>query len=99
MFALMLFYFTRNENNKTLFTNSLSNNINDDYIINSLLKSESGKKFIVSKLEELISSYDKEKKMRTTGAEENNMNMNGIDDKDNKSVSFVNKKKWEFKSE
>ncbi|SOV23231.1 cysteine proteinase falcipain 3 [Plasmodium sp. DRC-Itaito] len=97
MFALMLFYFTRNENNKNLFSNSLSNNINDDYIINSLLKSESGKKFIVSKLEELISTYDKENKMKTSGEEENNMNMNGVEYNDNKSLSFVNKKNGNLK--
>ncbi|CAA9988175.1 knowpain-4 [Plasmodium knowlesi strain H] len=47
------FYFTRTEK-----TNDDNNN--DDMIINTLLKSPGGKKFIISKLTELVASYDKE---------------------------------------
>ncbi|CAA9988177.1 knowpain-2 [Plasmodium knowlesi strain H] len=47
------FYFTRTEK-----TNDDNNS--DDVIINTLLKSPGGKKFIISKLTELVASYDKE---------------------------------------
>ncbi|EUD64147.1 hypothetical protein C922_05477 [Plasmodium inui San Antonio 1] len=56
------FYFTPTGrgNDGPLYGNALDENSSDDFIITTLLKSPRGKKFIVSKLAELIASYDKE---------------------------------------
>ncbi|GAW80923.1 cysteine proteinase gondepain 4 [Plasmodium gonderi] len=59
LFAGSTVYFTRTgkENNNHFYGNSIDEHNNDDYIITSLLKSKGGKKFIVSKLEELIVTH------------------------------------------
>ncbi|CAG9476720.1 vivapain-2 [Plasmodium vivax] len=56
------FYFTRTGkgNDGPLYGNALDESSSDDFIITSLLKSPGGKKFIVSKLQELIASYDED---------------------------------------
>ncbi|KAI4838280.1 vivapain-2 [Plasmodium brasilianum] len=59
IFAYSLIYFIRTGKNKDIFDRLDKENDNDDFVIKSILKSKSGKKFIVSKIEELISSHDK----------------------------------------
>ncbi|KJP86124.1 hypothetical protein AK88_04247 [Plasmodium fragile] len=57
------FYFTRmdkNTNDEPQDNTTYGVSNSDDFIITSLLKSPGGKKFIVSKLKELISSYDED---------------------------------------
>nr|AAT36253.1 vivapain-2 [Plasmodium vivax]AAT36254.1 vivapain-2 [Plasmodium vivax]AAT36255.1 vivapain-2 [Plasmodium vivax] len=56
------FYFTRTgkESDGPLYGNALDESSSDDFIITTLLKSPGGKKFIVSKLTELVASYDKD---------------------------------------
>lgn len=63
----VVFYFVLNGrgNNKELYRWNInkgrdSEPLNSDFIINSLLNSKRGKKFILSKLEELIVSYEKD---------------------------------------
>ncbi|SBT71252.1 vivapain-3, putative [Plasmodium malariae] len=67
--ACSALYFSRPKKNNYTFSDSITENLNDDYIINFLLKSKNGKKFIVSKIEELMSSYDKN---------DNDLKKNGI---------------------
>ncbi|GAB66429.1 vivapain [Plasmodium cynomolgi strain B] len=54
------FYFTRTGkgNDGLLYGNAHDESSSDDFIITTLLKSPGGKKFIVSKLQELLASYD-----------------------------------------
>ncbi|SOV78010.1 falcipain 2 [Plasmodium sp. gorilla clade G3] len=63
-------YFTPNTRKNDLFKNSSVENNDDDYIINSLLKSPNGKKFIVSKIDEALSFYDS--KMKDVSKNNNN---------------------------
>ncbi|SOV15517.1 falcipain 2' [Plasmodium sp. gorilla clade G2] len=60
--SFVLFYFSPNDRKTDLFKNSSVENNNDDYIINSLLKSPNGKKFIVSKIDEALSFYENKMK-------------------------------------
>ncbi|GAB66431.1 falcipain-like protein [Plasmodium cynomolgi strain B] len=55
-------YFTRTGkgDDGPLYGNSRDDRSSDDFIISTLLKTPSGKKFIVSKIAELVASYDKE---------------------------------------
>ncbi|GAW80925.1 cysteine proteinase gondepain 2 [Plasmodium gonderi] len=50
---------TQKENYNPVYGNSLDEQSSDDSIINSFLNSESGKKFIASKLSEYLASYGK----------------------------------------
>ncbi|CRG96203.1 cysteine proteinase, putative [Plasmodium gallinaceum] len=59
LIALILIYINKDGNKNDILKGTSNENINDEYIINTLLKSKNGKKFFLSKLEELISSYDK----------------------------------------
>ncbi|SOV78006.1 falcipain 2' [Plasmodium sp. gorilla clade G3] len=68
--GFVLFYLTPNSRNNHLFKNSSVENNDDDYIINSLLKSPNGKKFIVSKIDEALSFYDS--KMKDVSKNNNN---------------------------
>nr|QEQ08290.1 cysteine proteinase falcipain 2a [Plasmodium falciparum] len=72
--GFVLFYFTPNSRKSDLFKNSSVENNNDDYIINSLLKSPNGKKFIVSKIDEALSFYDSKKNDINKYNEGNNNN-------------------------
>lgn len=73
---LVLFYFILLQilEKSDLFKNSSVENNNDDYIINSLLKSPNGKKFIVSKIDEALSFYDSKKNDINKYNEGNNNN-------------------------
>ncbi|SBT35081.1 vivapain-3 (VP3) [Plasmodium ovale wallikeri] len=57
--AYSIVYFSKTSKKNNVFTDSSEDIVTDDYIISSLLKSKNGKKYIVSKIEELISFYDK----------------------------------------
>ncbi|GAB66430.1 falcipain-like protein [Plasmodium cynomolgi strain B] len=58
IFVCSAFYFTRPAKRDGSFTYQITDKVDDDYIINYLLKSKNGKKFIASKVQELISTYD-----------------------------------------
>ncbi|GAW80924.1 cysteine proteinase gondepain 3 [Plasmodium gonderi] len=59
IFACTTFYFSKSAKNDDLYKQTLEGNANDDYIINFILRTKNGKKFIASKLQELILNYDK----------------------------------------
>ncbi|ANQ08334.1 Vivapain-2 [Plasmodium coatneyi] len=61
IFVCSAFYFTRSSRSDGGIDYDITDKVDDDYIINFLLKSKNGKKFIASKVQELISTYDKEK--------------------------------------
>ncbi|CAI7720437.1 vivapain-2 [Plasmodium vivax] len=61
IFVCSAFYFTRPAERDGGVTYKIADKVDDDYIINFLLKSKNGKKFIASKVQELISMYDVKK--------------------------------------
>ncbi|KAI4838278.1 vivapain-2 [Plasmodium brasilianum] len=73
IFACSVIYISKLGPNSEIFNNSSTEIVNDDFVINSLLKSKSGKKLIVSKIEELISAYDKNEENLEKGNEKTNM--------------------------
>ncbi|CAA9988176.1 knowpain-3 [Plasmodium knowlesi strain H] len=66
IFVCSAFYFTRTSNTDGGITYQIADNVDDDYVINFLLKSKNGKKFIASKVQELISTYSKDKENTST---------------------------------
>ncbi|SBT35079.1 vivapain-2 [Plasmodium ovale wallikeri] len=89
IFACSIFYFTRPTSRSDMFNNSSEQDVNDDYIISSLLKSKSGKKFIVSKIEELILLHDK----NNNGQVETESSLVTIGDDNNSKGNTVSHKK------
>ncbi|CRH00023.1 cysteine proteinase, putative [Plasmodium relictum] len=59
LFTLIIIYFNKERNKNDNLKGDPNEVINDDYLITTLLKSKNGKKIFLSKLEELISIYDK----------------------------------------
>ncbi|EUD64148.1 hypothetical protein C922_05478 [Plasmodium inui San Antonio 1] len=59
IFVYSAFYFTKPAKRDGGFTYEIADKVDDDYIMNFLLKSQNGRKFIASKVQELISTYDK----------------------------------------